>query len=59
MLLLSIITEYIVNNFHLQKALNSNINCKEINSLESLPESENSSKDTILLQSNIRSNKIP
>ena len=48
-----------MNNIDLSKALNSIINCKKINSLEPLPETESYSKGTILLQSNIRSNMIP
>ena len=51
----TIVTKYIVNNIHLSRALNSNINLKNLDSLESLPEKENSSKGTILLHSNIRS----
>ena len=39
-----------MNIIHLSKALNSIINCKKINS--SLNETENSSKGTILFQSN-------
>ena len=36
-----------------------NRDSKKINLLEPLPETENSSKGTILLKSNIRPNKIP
>ena len=54
-LLFIIVTKYIVNNIHISRALNSNINHKTLNLLQPLPEKENSSKGTILLQSNIRS----
>ena len=54
-LLFIIVTKYIVNNIHISRALNSNINHKNLNLLEPLLKKENSSKGIILLQSNIRS----
>ena len=54
-LLFTIVTKYAVNNIHVSRALNSNTNRKNLNLLEPLPETENSSKGAIVLQSNIRS----
>ena len=56
-LLFIILTKYIVNNIHISRALNSNINHKNLNLLQPLPEKENFSKGTILLQSSIRSHR--
>ena len=48
MLLFTIVTKYVVNNIHLSRALNSSMNWKNLNSLEPLTETENSSKDNVI-----------